>query len=267
MSRGRASEQAFAAAVAVARARGQVVFVRAWPTSACDFLLLTPYGIVAVCVRRTRRIRAEPEEIVRDYRETLNRIRANGHCAGISTEFWLWCPYGTMRFFLLEGFTLVEISIFGLPLVPSVTGEIAGRSKKYQGASGSPEKKPAEPYGNNSVPGEKPGTLAGKNSSLNHFPGAFGQDNPAPNFSGRSRPRELPYLRYLRRRNAEIPEKSGEVAQRRSSDPAHSQISAREPLPPPGKPPPGTISAPDHSSPRFFSAGFAFSSAGFSKQG
>jgi len=186
-----------------------VVFVRTWPGSACDFLILTPYGIVATCVRRTRRIRAGPEEIVQDFRETLNRIRVSGHCAGISSEFWLWCPYGTMRFFQLEGFTLVEISMAGLPLVPPVTGEIAGRSNKSPGTPGSSGKKPDEPPGKDLGTEKKPGALAGNNSQPENFSGALIKNNPAPDFSGRPSSREPPYLRYLRRRNAEIPQENG----------------------------------------------------------
>ncbi len=212
MSRGRRSARAFDAAVAVARARGEVVFVRTWPGSACDFLLLTPCGIAAICVRRTRRIRADLEEIVQDYRDTLNQIRGSAHCAGISYEFWLWCQYGTMRFFWLEGFTLVETSMFGLPLVPPVTGEIAGRSKKSPGTSGSKEKKPDEPPGKYSGPEKTPGALAGKNRSPEHFSGAFEKNHPAPDSPGRPCHREPPYLRYLRKRNAEIAMKTGEAA-------------------------------------------------------
>ena len=108
MSKGMPSQKAFDAAVAIAGTRGEVIFLKTWPGSACDFLIRTPYGIVAVTVRRTRRIRAGIDEIAYEYRETLNLIRAADHCPGIWCEFWLWSPYGTMRFFEIDGFRLTS---------------------------------------------------------------------------------------------------------------------------------------------------------------
>jgi hypothetical protein len=81
------SKKAFDAAVGIAGTRGEVIFLKTWPGSACDFLIRTPYGIIAVSVRRTRRIRADIAEIAMEYNETLNQIRAADHCPGIWCEF------------------------------------------------------------------------------------------------------------------------------------------------------------------------------------
>jgi hypothetical protein len=184
MSRGKPSRKAFDAAVAAAKARGQVIFLRTYPGSACDFLIVTPYGIVAVCVRRTRRVQADIAEIAMAHNETLNGIRAADHCPGVSCEFWLWSPYGTMRFFLVEGPGLIELSPHGLPLVPPVTGRFAGQPANCTGSSENiPDNAPA---GLRSFPGNTPAAL----------PAA-----PAP---GKPAVRDPPYLRFLRRRNAEI---------------------------------------------------------------
>jgi hypothetical protein len=200
MSKGMPSRKAFDAAVAVARARGQVIFLQAGPDFASDFLVITPYGIIAVCVRRTRRIRTGIDEIAYEYRETLNLIRAADTCPGMYCEFWLWSPYGAMRFFQIEGFRLTEISLTGLPLVPAVTGKFAG-----------------QPGNCTKTPGIIPGIApAGQRESPENVPGgATGQKNPAAVspvlVPARPAPAEPHYIRFLRRRNAGIQRKKEEA--------------------------------------------------------
>lgn len=187
MSRGMPSEKALGAALAIARARGRVITIRTWEGCDCDFLIDTPHGLSAVCVRRSRRIRSSIAEIAGQHRETLNAIRSAGHCSGVACEFWLWSPYGTMRFFLVEGFSLIELTPLGIPLVPPVTGKFAavpGADKRFT------VKRPA---------GE---TCSPENRSGPADP----QRSPGPGDSPPAKPeiREPAPVRYLRRRNAEI---------------------------------------------------------------
>ena len=194
------SKKAFDAAVAIAGTRGEVIFLKTWPGSACDFLIRTPYGIIAVSVRRTRRIRAGIDEIAYEYRETLNLIRAADNCPGIYCEFWLWSPYGTMRFFEIDGFRLNELSLTGLPLVPLVTGRFAGQPDTCK-----------------QTPATMPDTgRAGQPDSPEKVPGAAPhQKNPAAVSlfppPARPAPAEPPSIRFLRRRNAEIQRKKEEA--------------------------------------------------------
>jgi len=235
MSRGRSSKKAYDAAVAVAPARGQVIPVQSWPGSACHFLLITPQGIVSVCVQRTRRIQAEIGKILQDYRDTLNQIRGSAHCAGISKEFWLWCPYGTMRFFVIDGFTLEEISVFGLPLVPPVTEKFIRKSPEKSGSS---KNNPGVPAG--STPAPQPG------------PGPAGEPGLVTPAASRPGAREPPYVRYLRKRNAPAGQEKEEAARARKKPPGPGRNAppSGETVPPPplhpsgGDDPPGVSLAP-----------------------
>ena len=207
MSRGIPSQKAIDAAVAIARTRGQVIFLKDYPGSACDFLVITPYGIIAVCVRRTRQIRADIAEIAMVFNDTLNRIRAVDHCPGIWCEFWLWSPYGTMRFFAVDGFRLTELSLAGLPLAPVVTGRFAGQPAH-----------PAEAPGNLSA-----GTPAGTPGSPGPAPGAAPEQKnpgPAPGVPGRPAATEPHFIRFLRRRNAEVRQKKEEESRQTGKGPA-----------------------------------------------
>jgi hypothetical protein len=200
MSKGMASKKAFDAAVASAGTRGQVIFLQDRPGSFCDFLVATPYGIVAVCVRRTRRIRADIAEIAMEFNGTLNTIRAADHYPGIYCEFWLWSPYGTMRFFEVDGLRLTELGPAGLPLVPTVTG-------KFAAAAINRTEMPAilpgiAPAGQEISPEKIPGSAPGPADP------AAGPAAPAP---ARPAPAEPHYIRFLRRRNAEILRKKEEA--------------------------------------------------------
>jgi hypothetical protein len=187
------SAKALDAALAIARARGRVVIVHTWEGYDCDFLIDSPHGLSAVCIRRTRRIRASPAEIAEQYRETLNVIRAGGHCSGVACEFWLWSPYGSMRFFQVEGFGLVELTLLGVPLMPPVTAKFSGVPDMRRKSAGK-------------ITGDAP---AGEKNSPDKFPGA-GADPKMPGPAGASPAtgqagiRESAPVRYLRRRNAEL---------------------------------------------------------------
>lgn len=141
MSRGKPSGKALDAAVIVARARGQVLFLRQYPGALCDFLIITPDGIIAVCVRRALRLWSSIDEIMTMYQGTLGQIQAADHCKGVTCEFWLWAPYGTMRFFRLGDSTLAELSIYGLPLNASAANESL---RQPEGSAGTP----VNSYGN-----------------------------------------------------------------------------------------------------------------------
>jgi hypothetical protein len=233
MSRGMPSEKALDAARNIARARGRVVTVESWEGRDCDFLIEGPYGLAAITVRRTRRIRAGPAEIAERFRETLNAVRAGGHCGGVAGEFWLWSPYGTMRFFAVEGFELVELTRFGLPLMPPVTGKFSGMPATGQKT---PKKNPGTaPAGADTVPEQRtPEIIPGSDTHA-------GAPCPAGTSAGRPAPPEPLPVRYLRWRNAEIRRKEEEgktsAGQQKGPGPAHDPSGrAGDPLAGDGQP-------------------------------
>jgi|GEM_PF-734811 len=248
MSRGKPSSRAFHAAVAAARARGMVVFVRTWPGSPCDFLLVTHQEIIAVCVRRSRRIQADTEELERNFQETLSRIRSADHCAGVACEFWLWSPYGTMRYFRLAGKGLIELDLFGQPLdagsikpggpaaesMPAGPGRvpapvcIPGNPERTPGGiPGKPDRMPEQPSDGMPDPAG-PGGAPGHPVLPEKNPGAGnGPSLPA----GPAKPDEPAPIRFLRRRNAGLQRRREEDARKAASPPGPARGA------PPGDPP------------------------------
>jgi hypothetical protein len=200
MSRGKPSGKALDAAVTVARARGQVIFLRQYPGAPCDFLIVTTDTIVAVCVRRALRLWSTIDEILTMYQETLGRIRMADHCTSVLCEFWLWSPYGTMRFFRVGDATLAELNLYGLPLHASADGGSAGHPLCSACSPGNSFGNPAE--------GEERSPLPGA--------GLFGQKNRGAAGNAPAPPvvREPPYIRYLRKRNAALQGRRNEEALR-----------------------------------------------------
>jgi hypothetical protein len=219
MSRGKPSKKAFAAAVPVAQARGQVIFLRHYPGTTSDFLISEPSWLTVVTTRRSRRVHAMIDEIARKYHETLAGIRSAEHPPGVDREFWLWSPYGTMRFFWIEGSVMVEIDRSGVPLNPPVSATISAQKIGGSNAAGKiageqpAGKNPGEPDpGKKSVPEKF--TVPGAGAQPPGIPGpasAAGIPGPAPAAGvsgsiltpGPAVPREPAPVRYLRRRARE----------------------------------------------------------------
>ncbi len=209
MSRGLPSKKALAAAVPVAQARGQVIFLRQYPGTTCDFLISEPCGLTVVSVKRSLRIRASPGEIFRQFYETLTGIRSAEHPPGIAREFWLWSKYGTMRFFWIDGAVLIEIDRQGVPLNPPVSATIASQKDNRANPAGKKADEPqagknsAEPEpGKNKFPEKNPVPGAGAEP-----PGVSGPA-PAPGPSGLREPAAVRYLRKRakERREAKVPQ-------------------------------------------------------------
>lgn len=196
MSRGKPSLRALDAAVRVAQARGEVIFLRQYPGSTCDFFIDGAGGLTAVSLKRSLRIRACLDEISRQYHETLIYISSAEHAAGIAREFWLWSKYGTMRFFRIEGLVLTELNRFGVPLNPPVSCILAASLKT---GAVLPGKKYGEPgSGKNIFPVNVPVPEPGKSFFPEKIPGA-GQGSPAVPGPVPGGQREPAPVRYLRR--------------------------------------------------------------------
>jgi hypothetical protein len=158
MSRGIPSQKALDAALPVAQARGEVMFFRQDPGTPCNFLINYAGGGVVVRIRRTRRLHSTVPEIAAQNIESLDLLRSATLSPGITREFWLWSPYGTMRFFRVEDIGLIELDRQGEPLKPPGPGFSAG--KKSAGQK-NPVLKTANPAFRKNNPPEKPvGTIA-----------------------------------------------------------------------------------------------------------
>ena len=201
MSRGMPSFKALAAAVMVAQLRGQVISLRQYPGTTCDFLISGAGGLAAVGVRRSLRITASLAEIARQYHDTLARICSAEHAPGIAREFWLWSNHGSMRFFLIEGAVLIEINRHGVPLNPPVSAPIAMSPKtdvalsvKKSGGSQSGKRSGETDSGKNIFPEKGPGP-----SPPAEPPGISGPVSPP----GPADKREPAPVRFLRHRAKE----------------------------------------------------------------
>lgn len=157
MSRGIPSQKALNAALPVAQARGEVMFFRQDPGTPCNFLINYNGGGAVVHIRRTRRLYCTIPEIIAQNIEPLDRLRSAVLSPGITREFWLWSPYGTMRFFRVEDATLIELDRQGEPLKPPAGGFAAGKrsygQKNLVLKSGSPA------FRKNESPETFPGTI------------------------------------------------------------------------------------------------------------
>ena len=187
MSRGIPSQKALDAALPVAQARGEVMFFRQDPGTPCNFLINYAGGGVVVRIRRARRLHCTMPEIVTQNSESLDLLRSAVLSPGITREFWLWSPYGTMRFFRVEDAGLIELDRKGEPLKPLVFG-LAGR-KKSAGQKNPVQKTGNPASGKNESPEKSPGTIAQPpcTSKPDHEQSRTGESDP-------------PAIRYLRRR-------------------------------------------------------------------
>jgi len=129
MSRGMFSQKAFDAALPVAQARGQVILLQHHPGAPYDFLIISAAGIIAVCTRRSRRLHGSLAEIAERHRNTIALIGVAEFSPGFIREFWLWSPYGTMRFFRVDGPVITELDRLGVPVMPPVTGTVAMKER------------------------------------------------------------------------------------------------------------------------------------------
>ncbi len=196
MSRGRFSRRALDAALPVARARGQVMLLRRHPSAPYDFFISTPCGMVAVCTQRSRRLHGALEDIDSRYQETLAIIIAAKIYSGMMREFWLWSPYGSMRFFRIEGSVLTELDRLGVPLSPQVTATVTVTRKS--GADEPVKKKINTKSGEKIFPEKIPGTDTGPRPA--EVPGP----EPAQSLKVEHEPAPIRYLRRRAREQREL---------------------------------------------------------------
>ncbi|NMB79402.1 MAG: hypothetical protein GYA23_09965 [Methanomicrobiales archaeon] len=126
MSRGPRSPRALAAALPVAQVRGELMLLEKRPGTCFDFLVSGPATTSVIRVDRALRIHGTPAEIASGFSDTISRISAASLAPDISRELWLWSPWGTMRYFRIEGVDITELDPLGNVRMPLVKGACAG---------------------------------------------------------------------------------------------------------------------------------------------
>ena len=103
-------------ALSYAYRRGHVQLAESGPDNIFSFTIVETELVAFIRVRYMARIRATPDEIAAEFRESLQRLRAIVENSAISRELWIRSKHGTFRFFRLTERGLVEINEHGQPL-------------------------------------------------------------------------------------------------------------------------------------------------------
>jgi hypothetical protein len=206
MTRGIPSQKALDAALHVAQARGEVMFFRQDPGTPCNFLINYAGGGVVVRVRRTRRLHCSVPEIAIQNIEPLDLLRSASLPPGITREFWLWAPSGSLRFFRVEDTGLIELDRHGEPLNSLVCGSDAGNKSARQKNTVQNSNKPES--GKNESPEKPSGTIA--------LPGCKSKPDPEQNRTGESDPPAIRYLRCRARGINQLPDQQAGPGERMS---------------------------------------------------
>jgi hypothetical protein len=116
MTRGRLPKKGLEDAILVAKARGTVMIFLQIKETLCDFMIMGNGNFVFVRVKTAGRIRGTREEIEREFRESIMRLRSFPSSGLILKELWIYSRYGIWRFFRIEDTGMVEICQDGTPL-------------------------------------------------------------------------------------------------------------------------------------------------------
>jgi hypothetical protein len=109
MTRGRLPKKGLGDAIQVATARGTVMSFLQNRESICDFMIMVNGILVFVQVRKARRICGTREEIEREFRDSVMRLRSFPSSALVVKELWIYSRYGIWRFFRIEDTGIVEV--------------------------------------------------------------------------------------------------------------------------------------------------------------
>jgi hypothetical protein len=198
MSHGFPSQKALDAALAVARKRGAVMIFEQVPGTPGNFEIDTPVGRTLVRIVRSLQIHGSLAGIAAEYSRPIGQLRRAVLAAGTTRELWLWCPYGTMRFFRVEAEGLTELDEKSEPLKLPTVGSAAGKRSvrpKY--------------YNANRSPAPQPDTTAEKSPGVGANPPAPLKKDPEVSQPAE---RESHIIRYLRRRMREMRPPAGSAA-------------------------------------------------------
>lgn len=116
MTRGPLPEDAFAEAAEIAGRRGTLKWFERTDGDSCNFAIFGIDIVSIVRVRRARRLRCSPEEICREFHETIAKLKAAVLTRHVIRELWLCSYHGSWRFFQIVGCDLAELDREGRPV-------------------------------------------------------------------------------------------------------------------------------------------------------
>ncbi len=109
MTRGPVPEETFKAAGEIGGRRGTLKWFDRMDRDGTNFAIFGTDLVALVGIRRTRRLWAGPEEICREFHETIAKLKAAVLTRHVMRELWLCSFHGTWRFFQIVGWDLAEL--------------------------------------------------------------------------------------------------------------------------------------------------------------
>jgi len=116
MTRGPLPEDTFKEAAKIAARRGTLKWFHRADGDSSHFAIFGLDFVSLVGIRRARRLRAGPEEISREFHDTIARLKAAVLTRHVVRELWLCSYHGSWRFFQIVGSGLAELDREGRPV-------------------------------------------------------------------------------------------------------------------------------------------------------
>ena len=113
MTRGRRPIKALTEAVEIAIRRGCVEAVSISRGRAFDFLVIEPFRVVFVRVKRSRTSFTYPLEVLSRYEREIANLHRVALTRATAREFWVRSPLGKWQFFLIRHDSVIEIRANG----------------------------------------------------------------------------------------------------------------------------------------------------------
>ena len=113
MSRGRRPLNALDEAVEIAGRRGSVERVSGRRGIAFDFLIIEPFRVVFVKVKRSQTTFTYPLEILHKYQREIASLHRVALTSATAREFWVRSPPGEWQFFLVRHDSVMEVRADG----------------------------------------------------------------------------------------------------------------------------------------------------------
>ena len=121
MTRGPPPWKIFPEAADIAGRRGTVKWFDQLDSGCSVFSIFGVDIISLVSIHRLRKIWSRPEEISRDFFDTISRMKVEVLTRSVVPEIWFCSYHGTWRFFQITGWDLAELDRDGRPVdIPSI---------------------------------------------------------------------------------------------------------------------------------------------------
>ena len=116
MTRGPQPVKTFSSASEIGGRRGTVKWFDRADTGGCLFSIFGLDIVSVVQIRRTKRLRVGPEEISRDFSDTIAHLKVAVLTRYVIPELWLCSYQYSWRFFQVTGGDLAELDRDGRPV-------------------------------------------------------------------------------------------------------------------------------------------------------